>query len=110
MTAYVQAAADQGVWDKTLAAATVDTVTLNRLSHLIAITTDGTSPISFTMDGTTPTVGAQAAYHVPKVAGVYTFVCPGQNTGVAIVVSLISAGTPVYSVATAYGIQNTVSG
>jgi hypothetical protein len=105
MATYSAAATDQGVFEKTLAAATVDTVTLNRIGSLVSIVTDGTSSISVSVDGvTSPTVAGQAFYYIPAIAGVYQIRVPTASGG-AQVLKLISAATPKYSVATGYQLQ-----
>ena len=82
----------------TLVAATVDTVTLTavglgfRIQNRDAASGDG---LYYTKDGSTPTVGGDDTFYLPP-GGTDTWPDTGKN--LSVVVSLISAGTPDYSV------------
>jgi hypothetical protein len=82
--------------DKTLAAGVIDTVTFDAYTDRVQIVTDGTADIYYTLDGTDPSVGGANSYKIPSAPGVEERAHPSnQNT---LVVKLISAGTPKYSV------------
>lgn len=99
MATYSSSASEQGVYEKTLVASTVDTVTVSRQTGAIQVVSDGTASIYFTLDGTVPTVGMQAAYLVPAVTGGAVVIVTLPAMGVSgAVVKLISAATPKYSV------------
>lgn len=97
MATYTVAAGEIGVYAKTLAANTVDTVTISRQHDPVEVWTDGTAAVYFTVDGSAPTVGGNTTYEVPAGS-------PAVRDGVQVpasgntVVKLISAGTPKYSV------------
>lgn len=96
MASYTIAAGDRAAHDKTLVAATVDTVTFTEdVSVIEVIGLDGAAPIYFTVDGSVPTVGGAKCFVLPAAVSVNEVTAPG---GVAPVVKLISAGTPRYSV------------
>lgn len=97
---------------KTMVAATVDTVTFaagdpsspgwGKMPAAIEVLSSGASDIYFTVDGSTPTVAGATTYRVPNVAGATKKVKLNDgNAYDAVVVKLISAGTPVYSVSRA---------
>jgi hypothetical protein len=90
-------ATDVASYNNTLAASTVDTVTISRDAGSVRVYFDsGSTPIFFTVDGSAPTVNGANCYRVPASAGASTSV---DVTGVApTVVKLISSGTPTYSV------------
>lgn len=76
----------------TLVASTVDTVTLSHPFGAVEVTNlDGAAEITFTTNGTTPTVDADDAYTLP--AEISARVVAGGP-----VVKLISGGTPKYAV------------
>lgn len=80
----------------TLAAATVDSVTVTGPSPtLTVVNRDGAAEITFTVDGSTPVAGADETYVLPAAIGALTVDMPG---GATATVKLISAGTPKYSV------------
>jgi hypothetical protein len=90
----------------TLAASTVDTVTLTLTHPRIEILNRGTGDIFLTVDGSTPTVGGNDTFVVPS-NGVGFFPNPflaepglagGPQVPGRTVVNLISTGTPAYSV------------
>lgn len=87
----------------TLTAATVDTVTLRACKTVTVVNQTGASPIYFTL-GTVdtpraaPTVGGDDCYMLPAVIGALTIPVTTPSTS-PIVVQVISAGTPGYSVA-----------
>ncbi len=96
MTAHAVAAGERGVHAKALVAATVDTVTFAVDCNEVEVMNEtGTSPISFTTDGSVPTVAGNNTYYLPAAIGSVT-VQP-DAAGVT-VIKLISAGTPSYSV------------
>jgi hypothetical protein len=98
MASYAVTADQAGAWEKTLVAATVDTVTFtDDLTHVTVIN-EGTTGLYFTVDGTTPTVGGGAAVYCPPSATVGV----GSSASGGTVVKLISSGTPKYSVTGAY--------
>jgi hypothetical protein len=82
------------VTHQTLAAATVDTVTLALDFNQVEVLNRGTTDIYFTADGTTPTVGGNDCQIVLAGGGVKVDV----PTAGATVVKLISSGTPAYTV------------
>jgi hypothetical protein len=86
----------------TLVASTVTTVTVNAAHEAVTVTVRGASPadIFFTVgtSGNTPTAptsGGNDCYVVPGVNGASKTVLAGSAP---VVVSLISTGTPAYSV------------
>jgi hypothetical protein len=96
-TNTVLAAGDISTPTIALAAAAVDTVTFGNDCDMVEVfTPDGTSAISFTVDGSVPAAGAKNTYYVPAVANsaLEVTVQTGGNT----VVKLISTGTPSYRV------------
>jgi hypothetical protein len=84
---------------KTLAASTVDTVTLTGCTTQVTIVNrNGVAEIYFTVGATTPpvpTVGGVNTYVIPADVSSYTVPFAGSST---VVVSLISGGIPTYSV------------
>lgn len=79
-----------------LAANTVDTVTMDREWENLHIVSDGTARIDFTVDGSAPAVGGTpTGFVLPAAVAVAT---PPVNEAEPVVVKLISAGTPTYSV------------
>lgn len=94
MASYSVATGELGVRNKTLVASTVDTVTFATDVAEIEVYSDGAAALSFTVDGTTPTVDSQAAEWMPASASVQVVRSPAATT----VVKLISSGTPKYSV------------
>lgn len=97
MANYNAVAGDLAVYEKTLVASTVDTVTFLRNFQEVEIYTDGTASIFFTVDGSTPTVLGPTCLYMPAAGSVRTVRVPKREASV--VVKLISAGTPKYSVA-----------
>lgn len=98
MASYtIAATGENGVYAKTLAANTVDTVTIARAHDPVEVWADGTAAVYFTVDGSTPVVGANGTYEIP--AGGAAVRDNVQTPGTAnTVVKLISTGTPKYSV------------
>ena len=97
---------------KTLVAATVDTVTFaagdpatpgwGKMPASIEVVSSGAADIYFTVDGSAPTVAGATTYRVVNVAGASKKVkLNDSNPNDAVVVKLISSGTPAYSVARA---------
>lgn len=99
MASYTVATSEVGVYEKTLVANTVDTVTFQRNAGTIEVVSDGADEIYFTVDGSTPTVAGNSTYGLPAVASAKLVkVPPANRTGGSTVVKLISAGTPKYSI------------
>lgn len=84
------------VHDKTLVANVADTVTFADDCSQIEVTSDGAAALYFTTDGTTATVGGSHCYELPAGAASSLTVEALRPSGS--VVSLISTGTPKYSV------------
>ena len=87
-----------GSQDNQLAASTVDTVTFTDATQLVEVLGDGSAEIFATVDGTTPVVSGSHCYKIPAVLSAIKIAVPNET---AVVVKLISAGTPVYSVTSA---------
>ena len=112
MGSYTVPAGSISAHDKTLVGSTVDTVTFDGTgggvfggtptgaASTVEILSDGTAAIYFTTDGTVPTVSGANTYKLPLGTVSALQVAPLDNNG-TIVVKLISAGTPVYSVSIA---------
>lgn len=98
MASYAVTADQAGAWEKTLVAATVDTVTFGDDLRNVTIINEGTTGIYFTVDGSTPTVGGAASLYAPPTSTTSVASAIGGGT----VVKLISSGTPKYSVSGAY--------
>ena len=111
MASYTVPNGHIGAYDKELTAETVDTVTFEigvstaspgwaDVPKEIEVYGDGSASIFFTTDGTTPTVGGTNCHWVPA-GGASSLVVDvrDDNPVDAVVVKVISAGTPVYSVA-----------
>ena len=97
MASYTVTAAEVGVHEKALTAATVDTVTFaDDRDRVRVIFVAGTTPIYFTVDNTAPTVGGQGSHYLPAVVGAVAEVEP--STPGATVVKLISSGASTYGV------------
>lgn len=108
MASYTLTYGDRAAHAKTLVAATVDTVTFPagdpaspgwaRQPKKIKVISDGTADIYFTVDGSAPTVAGAKTYRIQSVAGSETATLNDGNPNDAVVVKLISAATPKYSV------------
>lgn len=99
MASHTVSGTDKAVWEKALAAATVDTVTFSRDAGSVRVYLDaGTTAIYFTVDGSVPAVGGNSAYRVRATAGEWTEVDVPGSTGPGSVVKLISSGACTYSV------------
>jgi hypothetical protein len=97
VASYTVAADLHGAYAKTLVANTVDTVTFTDDIDRVEITSNGAAAVYVTVDGTTPTVAGAGTFELPAgAASVREIAVP---TAGGTVVKLISAGTPVYSVA-----------
>lgn len=111
MTAYTVPNGHVGAHEKTLAAETVDTVTFqlgspgtpgwSKVPKRVEVITDGAADIYVTVDGSTPAVAGTACYRVPALAGAAVIDVNDDNSADEVVVKLISAGSPVYSVSRA---------
>lgn len=95
MASYSIAAGERGAYEKTMVAATVDTVTFAITPRAVEIVSDGADEIYFTLDGSTPVAKAPATYFLPAFAGATRVVRTAQSSLVA---KLISEGTPKYSI------------
>ena len=79
----------------TLVASTAAAVTLLRADQAVEVVNrSGSAEIYFTVDGSTPTVGGDDCYVVPASVSSYV-VAVGEAE---VTVTLISSGTPTYSV------------
>lgn len=111
MANYTVTVAQVGAHAKTLVASTVDTVTFTlgsvgtpgwaRVPKRVQVITDGVDDIYLTVDGSAPTVAGANCYRVPAVAGTSVIDVTDTDPTDAVVVKLISAGTPEYSVSRA---------
>lgn len=101
-----------GVHEKTLVASTVDTVTFSvdvagatpgwgRPPKKVEILSDGADDIYVTTDGSAPTVRGTSCYRVPALSGSTVIGVQDSNARDAVVIKLISEGTPTYSVSRA---------
>lgn len=100
-----------GAHAKTLVASTVDTVTFAlgstgtpgwaRMPKSVEIISDGAADIYVTVDGTVPAVAGTPCYRVPAFPGATVLDVRDSNPVDEVVVKLISAGTPTYSVSRA---------
>ena len=80
----------------TLAASTVDTVTLDFDAPVVEVVNrDGAAEVWYTLDGSTPTVAGKNCYYLPAAQAVDRREPP---TAGATVVKLISSGTPAVRV------------
>jgi hypothetical protein len=96
VASYTVAAGERGVHNKTLVAATVDTVTFSEDLREIEILSDGAAAVFVTVDGSAPTVAGNNTDILPAggmTARTLTS-APGGDTAV----KLISSGAPTYSV------------
>lgn len=108
MASYTVPVGHIGAYAKTLVAATADTVTFAlgstgtpgwaNVPKSLKIVTDGAAALYFTTDGSTPTVAGTNTYEMAAAAGSVTVSVVDSNAQDAVVVKLISAGTPKYSV------------
>lgn len=111
MASYTVPNGHVGAHAKTLVATTVDTVTFAlgstgspgwaRMPKSVEILTDGAADIYVTVDGTTPTVAGTPCYRVPPFPGSTIIDVRDSDPNDAVVVKLISSGTPTYSVSRA---------
>ncbi len=93
MPSYTVASGALAAHDKTLTAATVDTVTFTDATSVVEILSDGAARLYVTVDGTTPAVsGANTDLLVAGIASGVRISTTGN------IVKLISSGTPTYSV------------
>ncbi len=111
MADYAVPAGDVGAHEKTMVALTVDTVTFEvgnedapnwgPLPKAIEVLTNGAADIYVTVDGRAPTVKGTQCYRVPAQAGATVIDVTDSNARDAVVVKLISSGTPIFSVSRA---------
>lgn len=100
-----------GVHEKTLAADVVDTVTFAvgdpgtpgwaRVPNAVELITDGAADIYLTVDGSTPVVAGTRSWRMPAYPGSVVVDVRDATPTDPVVVKLISAGTPTYSVSRA---------
>lgn len=109
MTTYTVAPGQVAIHAKTLAANTVDTVQFTvgdphggagwaNVPKSVEIMTDGAADIYVTVDGSAPTVGGQNCFRLPAFAGASVLDVRDANPEDAVLIKMISAGAPVYSV------------
>lgn len=84
----------------TLVAATVTTLTFDSTSagNVEVTNVDGTAPVYFTTDESTPVVAATGTHVVTAGAGAFLQVPLASGDGTTQLVKLISSGTPAVSV------------
>ena len=100
MATYAIAVGEIGAYEKTLAAATVDTVNFGAaVADSVEITSDGTAAIYVTLDGSAPTVAGAKTLIVPAGTGPIVRRLRANKRNTNTQVQLISPGTPKYSVA-----------
>lgn len=98
MASYTVPAGHVGVHEKQLAANTADAVTFTGASRLtVEVLSDGSADIYIRFGaGNAPTVAGTQCWRIPAGSASAEFAL---NEVGSVVVNLISAGTPVYSVA-----------
>jgi hypothetical protein len=112
MATYTVASGQLAIHAKTLAANAVDTVTFTigdphggagwaNVPKQVEILSDGAADIYVTVDGSAPTVGGQNCYRLPAFAGATVIDVEDADPQDAVLVKMISAGTPEYSVSRA---------
>lgn len=111
MADYGVPAGHVGAHAKTLVAAAVDTVTFELGStgtpgwagvpKTVEVLSDGAADMYVTTNGSVPTVGGSHCYRVPALAGATVIDVRDSDATDEVVVKLISAGTPTYSVSRA---------
>ncbi len=101
----------RGAWEKVPSAGVVDSVTFlvgsdqsvpgwGNPPREVEVASNGTAALYFTTDGSTPTVGGTNCGWIPASGGwsAVTADVRDANSTDAVVVKVISAGTPTYSV------------
>lgn len=96
MASYTLTAGQVGAYEKTLVAATADSVTFADDIDTVEVSHDGTAFLYFTVDASVPTVAGAGCWMLPPYPSAISVSVP---TSGGTVVKLISAGTPKYSVA-----------
>jgi hypothetical protein len=95
MTTRAVAAGDVGTPAFALVAATADTVTFADNISTVEVISDGLSPVWYTLDGSTPTVGGTNCYYIPATIAIDR---RDLVSGATDTVKLISAGSPTLRV------------
>lgn len=98
MASYAVNAGEIAAHDKTLTAATVDTVTLTDAFGAVEVLTDGASAVYVSVDGSTPTVSGAKTYRIPASGTQVRTIALGDGPVSGALIKLISTGTPTYSV------------
>jgi hypothetical protein len=108
VASYNVPAGHVGVYTKTLVADDVDTVTFQvgststpgwgKMPKRVEVLSDGADVIYVTVNGSAPTVEGTHCYQLPAAAGSTILDVTDADPTDAVLVKLISAGTPTYSV------------
>lgn len=111
MASYPVASGDVGAHAKTLSAGVVDTVTFqigspgtpgwSAVPGAVEVLSDGLADIYVTVNGSTPTVAGANTYRISAAHQAVTISVADSNSQDDVVVKLISAGAPTYSVSRA---------
>lgn len=95
MASYAVPAGQTACHDNQLTAGLVDTVTFANAALEIEVITDGTAKVYVTTDGSTPTISGANTILIPATMSGIIIRNPTETTPT---ISLISSGTPMYSV------------
>ncbi len=111
MAEYAVPSGHIGAHAKTLVGNVVDTVTFQtgspsspgwgRMPKQIEVLSDGADDIYVTTNGSTPTIGGTHCYRIPPLPGASVIDVQDEDRLDAVVVKLLSDGTPTYSVSRA---------